>query len=67
MYQCPYFSSLKKRELQCEMAELNFPDEAAMRGFLQKFCSHHPGWRQCAIAKAMNEYYERRDNREKYR
>ena len=61
MYHCPYFASAKKLCVRCELAELGFPDQAAKERFVTQFCAAHPGWKQCQLARVMEDYYDRKD------
>lgn len=59
MYECPFFGSLKKGVLSCEAAVIRFKDLDAMKRWLDKRCSKHPGWKDCPMAQAIEEKYER--------
>lgn len=38
---------------------VSLPDSETFQEFVNTYCAADKGWENCAIAKAMTEYYER--------
>lgn len=65
-FQCPFFRYDKGASgLNCDGAELKFPDITAKRRFVSQFCSHPTDWERCPIAMYLKEAYERIEKLEK--
>lgn len=65
-FQCPFFRSDKGASgLNCDGAELKFPDLIARRSFVAKFCANPMDWERCPIAIYLKEAYERMEKFEK--
>ena len=56
---CPFFKWDKRTQVYCEGGTVNLPDLETFREFVNTYCAADKGWENCAIAKAMTEYYER--------
>lgn len=58
-YICPYFSSDDKQKIYCEgHCRLCFPDKDTTNEYLRSYCASDQGWKNCSIAKSLNEYYD---------
>lgn len=57
-YACPYWSWEEKLVSHCEMAVLKFPTPEARREYTRQYCARVDGWKNCSIAKMLNEKYE---------
>lgn len=64
-WECPYVQYYGKPDgvltLRCEGGVLVFPDYKAAAGFFDRHCSHDSGWKKCAVAGMLNQYYARKD------
>jgi hypothetical protein len=59
---CPFFKSEKLLRLSCEGAALKFPDKEARKEHIGLHCANRKGWHDCAIAKMLMNYYDRKDD-----
>lgn len=61
--QCPYYKKTQSPEriIICEGARLIFPDLLALKGHCGRYCANECGWRRCAIAIFLNDYYQRKE------
>ena len=55
--QCPFFKEKTKKTVVCEAAKITMPNEGACRELIKKYCSDIAGWRKCAIAHCLENYY----------
>lgn len=56
---CPFFRWDKRRQVYCEGGTVSLPDLETFQEFVNTYCAADKGWENCAIAKAMTEYYDR--------
>ena len=62
-WQCPFFVWDEKRCVACEGGcRISFPDRDAAVSYMDGFCaSREGGWKECSIAKMLNEFYDREE------
>ena len=58
---CPFFHAEGKnadgtRRITCEGCTVRFPDLAARRGYVYRYCCSN--WKRCTIAQMLLGYYE---------
>lgn len=64
---CPYvLTDCKSKrgdlQLNCECGSLRFADKTEYNLFIDRYCGSIEGWKQCTLAKTLNEFYERTDS-----
>lgn len=59
MWSCPYWHKDKGERVTCEAGSVCFPDRAARMDYIRRFCASSDGWKNCQMAKMMDDYYER--------
>lgn len=63
---CPFFVREEVLCVRCEMAKLEFPDQAGRRAYIDAYCASADGWESCTMASHLCQEYERREVCEKY-
>lgn len=59
---CPFLKWDEKRKVHCEGGCcVSFPDRKAYAEYTTRYCASLQGWKDCTIAAALLEYYERTD------
>lgn len=58
---CPFFTWDEKLKVHCEGGLVKFPDRKTLTGYADRHCSSENGWKNCSVARAMLEYYERKE------
>ncbi len=58
---CPYFVRDRGKGLvYCECARFRFPDPAARREIVYRFCAHPTGYKTCMLKQCLDNHYERK-------
>lgn len=55
--QCPFFLWDEKKKLHCEGGVLTLPGKETNR-YMDRYCAHMQGWKDCPIAKSLTAYYD---------
>lgn len=56
---CPFFSWDEKRKVHCEGGGAGFSDKGTYADYTDRYCASVQGWKQCSLAVALLEYYDR--------
>lgn len=58
---CPFFGWDEKRKVHCEGGGAGFKDRDTFLSYTSRYCASVPGWKNCSLAVALLEYYEKGD------
>lgn len=58
---CPFYICDRDKKISCEAGRQRWPDMQAKRVYLRDYCAGD--WQDCSLARAMQSYYERTENR----
>lgn len=59
-FQCPFFRWDERQKVHCEGGAVCLP-VPELRRYMDRYCSSLQGWRDCPIAKSLEEYYDRKE------
>lgn len=61
-FYCPFYIGERRRKgkyvLNCEGGRITMPDAVSRRVLVYGSCAHPEAWKKCAIAVALNRYYD---------
>ena len=61
---CPFYIRERKYRgryiLNCEGGRIELPDNETRRTMVYRSCAHPDGWKNCPVAVALFDYYDRR-------
>lgn len=58
-YTCPFFKWEKGLRIACEGGQRRFLCGEDKRSFVDRYCASVPGWRDCRLARRLEERYEK--------
>lgn len=58
-FQCPFYKWDERQKVHCEGGVVGLP-VPELRRYMDRYCSSLEGWKDCPIARALGEYYDRR-------
>lgn len=56
-YVCPYMKRTRETSIRCEEGGMAFKSKDDAKAHIDRYCCR--GWKECPVAKRLNEYYER--------
>lgn len=56
-FQCPFFKWDEYNKVHCEGGVISLP-VLELREHMDRYCSNLEGWKDCQLAKALNEHYD---------
>lgn len=59
VWACPYYRSDEAKAVRCVGGKISFRSLTLAKEYFDRHCANAAGWEGCAIAKALNEAYER--------
>ncbi len=61
-WKCPFFKWDERQKVACEgRCVVSMPDRKSALSFMDRYCADLNGWRGCSIAKALLDYYDRKE------
>lgn len=58
-YACPFWKWENGLSMSCECCRMDFPDKDTKSDYAQQYCASVEGWKNCSVARALNEFYEK--------
>lgn len=64
-FACPFFTWDEKFKVHCEGGCVKFRDRKEAGEYQDRYCASVTGWKDCTVAKSVENYYERTEENAK--